>query len=167
MLAVGFFVGILYENIMSKSFNISLHIFQNFFLNQYKQTEIIVEEYLWYVAKARILPIVAIIIAGCLKWKRVLACFVSAWTGFLMGILIVASMMQLGAKGILFCVIGMIPHMICYVMAYSVLLLYYYHYPRRNWNFTKTCFVTVCMFVGIVMEVYLNPLLMKLVIKIM
>ena len=167
MLAVGFFVGILYENIVSKSFGVSLHIFQNYFLTQYTKMEIVAEEYLWYVAKARLLPIIGMILTGCLRWKRILACAVSAWTGFLVGILIVVSMVQLGVKGILFCVMGMLPHMICYVLTYSMLLLYYYHYPRRNWNLAKTCFVIVCMFVGIIMEVYLNPLLIKLVVKIM
>ena len=165
VLAVGFFVGIIYENIVSKRFGVSLDIFQTYFLNQYAQIEIVAEEYLWYVAKARLFPLFGIVLAGCLKWKKVIACGVTAWTGFLAGILIVAAMMQLGIKGILFCVAGMLPHMICYVLAYSVLLLYYYRYPERRWSPAKTIFVVLNMFLGVVLETYLNPLLIKIVIR--
>lgn len=167
MLAVGFFVGILYENIVSKQFGVTLEIFQNYFINQYKKTEIITEEYLWYVAKVRALPVSILVVLGHSKWKKIITCVMTFWMGFLSGILIVAAMIQLGTKGILFFLVGMTPHVICYILAYSVLLTYYYHYPRRSWNLTKTIFVVFTMALGIFMETYVNPLLIKMISKYM
>ena len=43
-LAVGFFVGILYENIVSKNQGVSIELFQAYFLKQFTQVEIVAEE---------------------------------------------------------------------------------------------------------------------------
>ena len=44
ILTVGFFIGIFYENIVSKSQGMYNQIFQSYFLNRYAQINIIVEE---------------------------------------------------------------------------------------------------------------------------
>ena len=87
------------------------------------------------------------------------------WTGFLLGVLTVSAVIQLGIKGILLCTVGLFPHMICYGLAYGVLLLFLYRYPHRQWNGAKTIFVGFLMFLGIVLEAYLNPILLKMIIR--
>ena len=166
-LAVGFFVGILYENIVSRRYGLSIDIFQTYFLQQYKQTEIVAEKYLGYVMKARVVPLMGLCVLTCVKWKKLLAIVNVCWTGFLAGVLMVSAVMQLGMKGILFCVVAMFPHIICYGLAYGILLSYLYRYPKASWNHAKTVFVVLVMFAGVLLETYLNPLLMKLVIGIM
>jgi len=165
-LAVGFFAGILYENMISKSQGMSLAIFQTYFLKQYIQTEIIVEEYLGYVLRARVFPFVWLCILACLRWKKMLVGACLIWTGFLAGVITVSAVLQHQIKGILLCLSGMFPHMICYSLAYGVFLAYLYQYPKRQWNGAKTVFVVITMLVGILLETYINPLLMKFVIRI-
>ena len=164
MLAVGFFVGVLYQNVVAKQFGVSIQIFQSYFLNQYKQTKFVAEEYIWYVLKARLWPFVMLMLLWKLKWKKTISCLMCLGTGFLLGMLMVASLMQLGLKGILLCLGGMLPHMIFYVLAYSVLLLYFYHYPRRIWSPVKSIFVVLMMVLGMVTETYLNPYFVKWII---
>lgn len=166
-LAVGFFVGILYENIVSRRYGLSIDIFQTYFLQQYKQTEIVAEKYLGYVLKARVVPLMGLCVLVCVRWKKILAGVSVCWTGFLAGVMLVSAVMQMGVKGVLFCMVAMFPHIICYGLAYGILLSYFYRYPKARWNYAKTVFVILVMFIGILLETYLNPLLMKLVIQIM
>lgn len=166
ILAVGFFVGILYENIVSKSQGVSIELFQTYFLKQFAQVEIVTEEYLWYVARTRILPLLLLCLLGCLRWKKTLVSICVLWAGFIFGIIIVSSVIQLGIKGILFCVAGMFPHIIFYVLAYGVYLLHLYHYPSRHWNGTKIIFVIFTMFLGIVLETYLSPIIIRSIVQI-
>ena len=165
LLAVGFFVGILYENIISKNSGISMELFQTYFLKQFIQVEIVTEEYLWYVARARVIPFLLLCMLGCLKWKKAVVGVYVSWIGFLTGIVVVSAVIQLGIKGILFCLASLIPHMICYVLAYSVLLLYLYRYPGRRWSSVKTIFVVLMLFLGIVLETYLSPFFIKMVAR--
>lgn len=166
-LVVGFFLGILYENIIARSQGVSVNLFQSYFLEQYAQTEIIAEDYLWYVAQLRLVPFLGICILGCLKWKKVLVGTILVWTGFLTGVFTVSAVMQLGIKGILVCLAGLLPHMIFYGVAYSVLLIFLYRYPQRQWNTQKTIFIIILVFLGIMTETYLNPFLMRLVVRIL
>ena len=166
-LAVGFFVGILYENIMSRTYGLSIDIFQSYFLQQYMHTEIIAEKYLGYVLKSRAVPLMGLCFLTCVKWKKLLSIMSVCWTGFMAGVLMVSAVMQLGIKGVLLCMVAMFPHIICYGLAYGILLSYLYRCPKVQWNNAKTVFVVLVMFAGILLETYLNPLLMKLVIRIM
>lgn len=166
ILAVGFFVGILYENIVSKSQGMSIDLFQSYFLKQFAQVEIVTEEYLWYVAKARVVPFLLLLLLGCLRWKKTLVSIYVCWAGFLLGIITVSAVIPLGIKGILFCLAGMVPHIIFYVLAYGMYLLHLYHYPNRHWNATKTIFIVLMMFLGIALETYLSPIIIKSIVRI-
>lgn len=164
-LVVGFFVGILYENIVSKNNGVSIELFQTYFLKQFSQVKIVTEEYMWYVARARVLPLLLLCVLGCLRWKKAIVSVVVLWIGFLMGILTVSSVIQLGIKGILFCLAGLFPHIICYGLAYGMFILHLYCYPTRRWNGAKTIFVVLMMFLGIILETYLSPILIRIMVK--
>ncbi len=161
LLAVGFFVGILYENVIAKRQGGTLLFFQSDVIEQYKQTKFVAEEYFWYVVRSRVFPFILLCVLGCIKWKKALVSALMIWTGFLTGITCVSAAIQSGIKGILFCVAGIFPHMIFYGFAYGIFILYLYYYPRRQWNSTKTVFVLLLMFMGILLETYLSPMLLK------
>lgn len=165
LIAVGFFVGILYENIVSKNNGIAMEMFQPYFLKQFLQMKIVAEEYLWYIARARAIPFLLLCILGCLRWKKTVAGIWVAWIGFSTGVVVVSAVIQLGIKGILFCLACLFPHIICYTLAYSVLLLYLFYYPRRQWGGAKTIFVVLTLFLGIVMETYLGPFFIKMAVR--
>ena len=167
LLAVGFFIGIIYENMISKSQGISVELFQSYFLNQIGQMDIVAEEYLWYVIRARVVPFLALLLLGTLRWKKTVVGVWVSCAGFLFGMLIVSAVIQLGIKGILFCLAICLPHMIFYVMAYGMYLMRLYRYPGNQWNGTKTIFVVLMMILGIVLEAYLGPIILKSVIRIL
>lgn len=167
LLAGGFLIGILYTNMISSRYVTTGCIFDENFLKQYSQTEIIVEEYLWYILQARLLPLGLLCVMGCMKWKKILAAGCIAWTGFSGGVIAVSSVISFGIKGILFCIAGMIPQILFYGLAYVILLWYFYTYPNGRWNLKKTTVVVVAMAVGMISEAYLNPMLIKAVIPLL
>lgn len=166
-LAVGFLTGILYTNMISSRYVAAGSIFDEHFLKQYSRTEIIEEEYLWYILRARLFPLGLLCVIGCMKWKKALVAGCLVWTGFSGGVIAVSAVISLGIKGILFCAAGMLPQVLFYGFAYVVLLWYFYTYPNGRWNLKKTTVVVVTMAIGIIVEVYVNPLLMKAVIPLL
>ena len=166
-LVVGLLFGIIYINIVIKRMGITMEIFQSFFWEKFEKMNVISEHFFWYVVRTRFLYVAMAIIVGCSKWKRVGLFLWCGGTGFLFGALIVLSIIQMGMKGLLLSVAGMVPHMLLYVPACIILFTYLYEYPRKQWNWAKSIFVFLTIFIGIVLESYVNPAVMKIVLKIM
>ena len=82
-------------------------------------------------------------------------------TGISAGILISAAVLNLGIKGSLLCLVGLFPQFLLYIPAYVVLLWYCYTAPQTRWNRQKTIFVSLAMSVGILLEIYINPIIVK------
>lgn len=166
-IAVGFFIGILYQNIVSTSSIIPADVFVKSNLQRYLQTDVITEKYLWYVIKERVMLLAIICILSCTKWKKLLVVATLGVSGFLGGVLTVSAVLRFGIKGILLCLMGVFPQMIFYGMAYFMLFIYWFRFPERRWNHTKLIFVIVMFLMGIILEAYVNPILVKWVIKLL
>lgn len=154
---LGFLSGILYANFIARSYITMTGIFHEYFLNQYTQMNIVAEEYFLYLLQWRVLPFVAVALLGCTRLRKAAAVGCLLWTGFSGGVLAVAAVLRMGAKGMLLCLAGIFPQLIFYIMAYAMLLWYLYKYPESRWNSTKTVFVILMLGAGIVTEVYMNP----------
>lgn len=165
-LMAGFVGGILYANLISGQCVTTSGIFSEYFLNQYTQMEIVTEDYIWYVMRVRIVPFLGICFLGCTRWKKVLVGGVLGWTGFSGGLLAVSAVMRLGIKGLVVCLVGLFPQACFYILAYAVLLIYLYRYPEGRWNAGKTVFILLDLVIGILLETYVNPVLMKMIIKV-
>ena len=164
-LAVGFLIGIVYENLVARESALLSEVFLRSNLERYLQTNIIGEKYLWYVARARIILLATVCILSCFRWKKLVVILCLALCGFFAGMMSVTAVIQLGIKGILLCIAGIMPQGIFYAMGYGVLLAYWFRYPNSRWNRAKLLFVIIMFLVGIVLETYANPVLVKLIIK--
>ncbi len=163
----GFLIGILYANMAAKQYITSTGFFSEYFLNQYLSIDVIAEEYIAYILQIRVLPIAVFVVIGQTKLRKPSVICWLLWTGFSSGMLIVASIVQLGVKGVLLCLIGITPQFLFYILAYIVIMWYFYTYPVSTWNGGKTIFVVLTMALGILTEVYVNPILMKMFINAM
>ena len=165
VLAVGFFIGIVYENIVSKGGNGSVSIFSKDYLKGYVEFNIATEKYLWHVVKTRFVLLAILFLLSYFKWKKLFV-LISVWLcGFFAGVMTVGAILQLGMKGILFCLVALLPHGVFYIMAYTILFVYWYRYPEIRWNRAKISFVMLMFVVGITTEVYLNPMFVKWMIR--
>ena len=158
---LGFLIGIVYANLMSKEYIMSMGIFNEFFLNQYSQAEISVQEYLWYVVRIRVMPAVL----GCTKLRRGVAAGFLVWTGFCGGMIMTAAVLKMGIKGLILCLIALAPHFVFYIAGYLILLWYLFTYPESRWNLSKTVSMGLFLAVGILLECYVNPIIMELFLK--
>lgn len=165
-LVAGFLFGIIYTNIVVKRTGVITEIFHNYILERFEKTNVVSNRFLLYVIRTRLLTLFTIVLAGCLKWKKTGVILWCGWTGFLFGTLIVSSIIQMGAKGLLVSVAGMFPHMLFYIPASAILLVHIYSYPQKQWNWSKTIFVILTVFIGMVLECYMNPIVMKIFMKI-
>ncbi len=166
-LVVGFLIGVIYENVITKNQVVTTEIFLKSNLQRYLQTDVIAEKYFWYVIKERVVFLLIICILSCVKWKKIFVTICLILTGFFTGTFCVAAVLQLGMKGILLCVAGMFPQMLFYGFLYGMLFVHWFRFPERQWNRTKMLFVIILFVIGILLEVYVNPIIVKFIIGIL
>lgn len=167
LLVVGFFIGVIYENIVSKSQGATMELFLKSNLQRYLQIDVIAEKYFWYVIKDRVFCLLLICVLSCVKWKKLFVSLCMILIGFFTGTFCVASVLHLGIKGILLCIAGFFPQMLFYGFSYGMLFIYWFHYPARQWNRVKTLFIFILFMIGLVLEIYVNPLVVKYIIRIL
>lgn len=166
LLVVGFFIGVIYENIIFKKNFVTTEIFSKSNLQRFLQTDVIAEKYFWYVIKDRLFFLLLICVLGCTKWKKTIVTICLLLIGFFSGTLCVASALALGMKGIILCIAGLFPHMLFYGFLYGMLFIYWFHYPEKQWNRAKLFFVLLMFIVGLILEIYVNPIIVKFMIGI-
>lgn len=161
---LGFLTGILYANLAANEYMGNVGIFSEYFLKQYTTAEIVVEEYLLYLMKIRLIPFAVLFALSYTKFRKISVMGCLLWTGFSCGILACVSILNMGIKGILLCITGMMPQFLLYIPAYIILLWYSFTYPIVKWNIQKSIFTGLSLLVGIILEAYVNPILMELFI---
>ena len=162
---VGFLSGIIYGNIFAKEYILSMGIFDEYLLNQYSGVNVSIEEYIWYIIRIRIAPVIFLIFAGCTKYRKIIISLFIVWTGFSFGLILTTAIIRLQLKGIIICLISILPHFICYIGGYLMLLIYYMSYPNSRWTGAKTISFILFWLLGVVSECYINPGLIGLVLK--
>ena len=162
---LGFLIGIIYANMMSKDYISSMGIFNEFFLTQYSQAEIDVVEYMWYVLRVRTVPLGLIGELGCTRLRKGVVGGFLAWTGFCAGMIMTSAVLKMGVKGLILCLIALVPHFVFYAAGYIVLLWYLFTYPEVKWNLSKTVSMLLFVAVGVLLECYVNPIIMELFLK--
>ena len=162
---LGFFAGIIYANLMSEDTIAGMGIFSEFFLNQYIQAEIDMTEYLWYVVRVRAVPLILVAALGCTRLRKGIAAGFLAWTGFGGGMIMTSAVLKMGLKGLILCLIALTPHFVFYAAGFMVLLWYLFTYPEAKWNPSKMISMVLFIIVGILLECYVNPIIMELFLK--
>ncbi|MEJ8734928.1 MULTISPECIES: stage II sporulation protein M [Mediterraneibacter] len=157
----GFLIGIFYINLLAKHYVAEPGIFSDYFLKQFGNVEIVIEEYIWYLLRVRVLPFLLLLGISFTRVRKIAAVLFLVWTGISSGILLSAAVLELGIKGSLLCMVGILPQFLFYIPAYLVLLWYCYSYPKNHWNSQKTVFVSSMIFIGIIVEAYVNPILVE------
>lgn len=161
----GFLLGILYVNLIAGQYLAESGVFSEYFLKQYALAEVTAPEYIVYLARIRLLPFLVMTGLIFTRARRIAAGIFLVWTGFLGGMLLTMAAFSMGVKGIILCIVGVLPQFILYIPAYVVLLWYAMTASISIWNRQKTVFVVLMMAMGIVLEGYINPLLLQAFLK--
>ena len=148
---LGFFIGIMCANLVPKEYITSMGILNDFFLNQYNTDEIEVTEYLWYIIRVRCTPLILMVAIGYGRLRKILTIIFLLWTSFAGGLIMAAAVLKMGLKGMVLCLVALTPH--------------FFSYPASKWNASKTICMILFVAVGILLESYVNPMLMQLFLR--
>lgn len=165
ILVLGFFVGILLENFLFAESDAGMVLFQEFFLQNFSKSDLKANDFLVYIFIQRVKTFVIVLLLGNLKWKKSVAGCCLAYVGMLFGAISVQSVVWLGMKGIILCVLALFPHSIFYGMAYWIYFYYLVEEGRRRWTVEKTTFVVVMMLMGMLLEAYVCPFFIKIYLR--
>ena len=157
----GFLLGVIYVNFIAKKYVADPGIFSDYFLNQFLDVQIDAREYLWYLLRLRAIPFLALAALSFTKVRRMSVILFLVWTGASGGILLSSAAADLGIKGCLLCVTALFPQFLFYIPACVVLLWFCYTAPQSRWNRQKTIFVILTMALGLITELYVNPIVVK------
>lgn len=162
---MGFVIGIMYSNLLSKQEIADMGIFHEYFLGQFAQLDIVTADFVWYIARIRIVPALALGALGCTRFRKAAAVVFLVWTGFSCGLIMTAAVLKMGGRGLVLCLIALTPHLFFYAAGYLVLLLYLLRYPQVRWNASKTVCMTLLLLAGMLLECCVNPVLMQMFVQ--
>ena len=162
---IGFLLGIVYMNMSAGEYISSMGIFNRDFAEQFQKADIEGVQYLGYLIRLRVLPAIILAILGTTRFRKIGSTAFLVWTGILCGVYFTCAVMNHGVSGVLFCVVGLLPHMACYLFAYGILFMTIFFYPKKQWNYEKTIAFCLAICMGIALEYKANPVLVKLILK--
>ena len=162
---IGFLLGIVYMNMSAGEYISSMGIFNRIFAEQFQKADIKGVQYLGYLVRLRVLPAIILALIGTTRFRRIGSTVFLVWTGILCGVYFTCAVMNHGVSGVLFCVVGLLPHMACYLFAYGILFMTIFFYPKKQWNYEKTIAFCLAICMGIALEYKANPILVKMILK--
>lgn len=175
----GFLLGILYTNLLGREYMDSSSLFGSYYLNSYQYIEVVSSDLFWFILQKRIMPMVIVWVLGVTALGQAAVIGVLAWVGFSGGMLVSMAVMQFGFKGLLLCLGGLFPQYLIYVPAVFLLLHKVYamskSYAREKAEAgagqlllpyaLSLIFILLFLLLGVILESYVNPSILKLVLK--
>ena len=157
----GFLTGIFYGNYNWENHSDWTGIFTETFWGELGNTRVVLQKYIWYLLYARVFLCAVLVLMVFLRIRKIMTALFIIWTGTSGGILLSEAVTQLGMKGSLLCIAGILPQSLFYIPAAFIFLKYCWNYPQSQWNRQKTRFVCILFLLGILSEIYLNPCLIQ------
>lgn len=141
-------------------------IFSEYFLNQYASLKIDGGRLFRYVGSFRMGQYALLVCCGALTAAPVVMGALLFGFGMTWGTMLSVSSLRLGLKGVLLCVVGVLPQIFFYLPAFGWVLLWLLHQGcSRKKYFLLTALGFFFLFFGIMAEVYLNPLILQQILR--
>lgn len=178
---LAFFCGILLANMLGSEQLKQYSIFNEYFLKQLSYVSVNYNDLLFYIAENRGIIFFLLFLFSITKFGMPIHFLYIIWNGFSFGIAMVSLIVNFGFKGILVLCVFLFPQYLFYIPLYFMLFYFSCHWADTRKNekyrqplFSKTvwavCFfgsLLLLLFIGIMTESYLNPYLIKKIIKIL
>ncbi len=179
-----FLIGIVGANLIDREQLGGFGIWNTFFLEKFKYAPIRSADLFYYILRQRI-PVLAVLLLFVFNnWGTIAGGVFLAWQSFAAGFLMAASVAVYGVKGILLMGTAFFPQYLLYLPLYvAVIYLSAYFRQRTESRFGGTgvggrklkkiflffmiCAVLLAVYItGIFLESYINPFLLKKILKI-
>lgn len=185
LLLAAFVGGILMSNFMGREKTADIGILNNYFMEKFKYAGINGENLFFYIFGERA-PFLVLLLLLCFSSLGIAAGMaVLAWQSFSIGFMLSTSVAKYGAKGILLILGGMFPQYMIYLPVYAVCLGFSVFFRKRISGCGKNTgaiereyirlygtgiglsVLLLLIFIGgIFLESYVNPVILKKILKI-
>ncbi len=141
-------------------------IFSEYFLNQYASLKLDYEKLFGYIGSYRSGQYALFVCCGALALAPYLLGIFICFLGMSWGTMISVSTIRLGMKGVLLCVVGIVPQILFYIVAFGWVFLWVWKRgsSRKKYLFLVAAGFFFLMF-GIAAEVYINPLILQQLLR--
>lgn len=157
---MGMFIGVCIVHFQKQSSYSG--VFGECFMNQYAFMEIDHEKMLRYIGSYRIRQYVMLVCCGALPMAAYLLAVLVTGMGAVWGSVISISAIRLGMKGIVICVIGLLPQFLFYIPAFGWIVLWIWKQGKSRKKYIALSMAGLLFLLfGILTEVYVNPLILQ------
>lgn len=163
---LGFLTGIIFADVLVDSYIAQTDLFSEYYLRRYLDVRI---EGIFFYIKIGLFRILPILIMIAMKHTRGRVCVIMAflfWTCFSAGVLVSVELINLGAFGIVFFLMGIFPQAIFYCVAYASVICRCLQSHSEEWSGRYLCIILMMIVIGVVLEMFVNPLLIRMIIRI-
>lgn len=173
-LAGGLLAGIVYGCFFSAGYMEQVGFLSDAFLLDYLKKDIDGNRLFAYLLKGRGVSLFSVWLLGSSFLGRILIYLVLLWSGFSVGIYITAGLVKRGISGLGFCIAAVFPQMLFYIPAFGLILIQSFILSgkqemgkERVLRYSIILFVSfLLLFLGVLMESYVNPAILKKILKI-
>lgn len=171
-----FLIGIFLANLSEKELMTSYGILNTYFLGQYSYRVINYDSLFCHILFERLKAAVLLLLLGKVLEPKWFLTLVESTAALILGFLMSAAIANLGIKGILVTSMGLFPQWIFYL---SALFTYALYLKENNYALTGggngikiisvhmgvLLILCLLMFAGMITESYLNPVILKKILK--
>ena len=177
-----FTVGIIAANIMNRQQIDGYNIWSTYFVDKFKYSSIRPLELFYYILEERFPVLILLFLFAISNWGKLAGTIFLSWQSFTAGFLMTAAVIAYGAKGILLMGAAVFPQYLIYFpiyIAYIYLAAFLRGKHKADGGISKAAgkkeyilFLSICLFMvglyitGIFLESYVNPYLLKKILKI-
>lgn len=189
VLLLCFVAGIITANLMDKEQLGGFTLFHTYFIEKFKYNNIQSVELFFYILKERIPVMVLLLMLAMTSWGTVAGFIFLSWQGYAAGFLMAASVASYGIKGVLLIGTAAFPQYLIYIplyISYMYLVVFFQKrlsstegrrasgvegirlgHKKELFIFLTIAVLIVSVYVtGIFLEGYVNPYLLKKILKI-
>lgn len=179
-----FIIGIVYANILGEEKLTGLGILNEYFIEKFKFTSIRKESIFFYILEERLPVIICILVFVFTSFRLIAGGVFIGWQGFSAGFLLSTAIIKYGIKGMALIGGAIFPHYLVYIPLYIIYLQLAAFLQQKTSclkketqaSYSKSKRYAVSLFVvslifcafiiGIFLESYVNPPLLKKILKI-
>ncbi len=173
--------GIFAANLMGREAVSNAGILNDYFVEKFQYTEINGENLFFYIVGERVPLLLLLFVLSFTSFGILGGIFMLGWQGFSVGFMLSTAIAKYGVKGILLVLAGLFPQ---YLFYFPVYLLYCYltvylrqriaverydNISQRYYIFSAGILLIMCFlvifFAGIFLESYINPFILKQILK--
>lgn len=177
-----FAVGILLANMMGREAVSNAGILNDYFVEKFQYTEVSGENLFFYIIGERAPLVLLLLMLTLTTFGMVGGILMLSWQGFSVGFMLSTAIAKYGVKGILLVLGGLFPQYLFYLPVY-ILYCYLTNYLRLRWSkdrigngsdrgyilgawLVSAAGLLLLFVAGIFLESYMNPLILKKILKI-